>query len=90
MLAESSLYLGIAEEARAEAYRTLGRGGNSSFRAESLTDVLVGQMEVEFGTALAVQDQVQHPPEGADRIVHLSAPRGRLRGREASRVRSDQ
>jgi alkylation response protein AidB-like acyl-CoA dehydrogenase len=54
----SSVYLGIAEEARAETYRALGRGRNSSFRAEALTDALVGEMEVEFGTAVAVRDQV--------------------------------
>jgi alkylation response protein AidB-like acyl-CoA dehydrogenase len=54
----SSVYLGIAEEARAEAYRALGRGGNSNFRAEALTDAVVGAMEVEFSTALAVRDQV--------------------------------
>jgi alkylation response protein AidB-like acyl-CoA dehydrogenase len=54
----SGVYLGIAEEARAEAYRALGKGKNSAFRAEALTDALVGEMEVEFGTALAVRDQV--------------------------------
>jgi alkylation response protein AidB-like acyl-CoA dehydrogenase len=54
----SSVYLGVAEEARAEAYQALGKGGNSSFRAQALTDMLVGQMEVDFRTAVAVRDQV--------------------------------
>jgi alkylation response protein AidB-like acyl-CoA dehydrogenase len=68
----SSVYLGIAEEARAEAYRALGRGGNSSFRAEALTDALVGEIEVEFGTALAVRDQVVGALD-TDRSDHQAA-----------------
>jgi alkylation response protein AidB-like acyl-CoA dehydrogenase len=68
----SSVYLGIAEEARAEAYRALGRGTNSSFRAEALTHALVGEMEVEFGTALAVRDQVVGAL-GTDRSDHQAA-----------------
>jgi alkylation response protein AidB-like acyl-CoA dehydrogenase len=68
----SSVYLGIAEEARAEAYRALGKGRNSSFRAEALTDALVGEVEVEFGTALAVRDQVVGALD-ADRSDHQAA-----------------
>ena len=54
----SGVYLGVAEEARAEAYRALGTGINSSFRAPALTDVLIGEMEAEFLTAASVRDQV--------------------------------
>jgi alkylation response protein AidB-like acyl-CoA dehydrogenase len=54
----SSVYLGIAEEARAEALRALGTGGNTRFRPAPLTDVLIGQMEAAFQTAQAVRDQV--------------------------------
>jgi alkylation response protein AidB-like acyl-CoA dehydrogenase len=68
----SSVYLGIAEEARAEAYRTLGKGGNSSFRAEALTNALVGEMEVEFDTALAVRDQAVGALD-TDRSDHQAA-----------------
>jgi alkylation response protein AidB-like acyl-CoA dehydrogenase len=69
----SSVYLGIAEEARVEAYRSLGGGINSTHRAEALTDVLVGQMEAEFLTAAAVRDsvaaQVDSPPADMQRAV---------------------
>jgi acyl-CoA dehydrogenase len=54
----SGVYLGIAEEARAEAYKTLGAGINSSFRSPALADVLIGEMEAEFLTASSVRDQV--------------------------------
>ncbi len=54
----SGVYLGVAEEARAEAYRALGSGINSSFRAMALSDVLIGQLEAEFLSALAVLDRV--------------------------------
>lgn len=51
----SSVYLGIAEEARAEAHRALGRGINSNSRDEALTDVMLGELEAEYLTALAVR-----------------------------------
>jgi alkylation response protein AidB-like acyl-CoA dehydrogenase len=54
----SGVYLGIAEEARAEAYKALGTGINSTFRNEALTDVMIGQMEADFMTAVAVRDQI--------------------------------
>lgn len=54
----SGVYLGIAEEARAEAYKALGTGINSNLRNQALTDVLIGQMEADFITAQAVRDQV--------------------------------
>jgi acyl-CoA dehydrogenase len=54
----AGVYLGIAEEARAEAYKAIGQGRNSAFRAEALTDAIIGEMEAEFLTATAVRDQV--------------------------------
>lgn len=54
----SSVYLGIAEEARAEAYKALGTGINSSHRADALTDVMIGEMEAEFLIAQSVRDRV--------------------------------
>ncbi|HEY7065785.1 MAG TPA: acyl-CoA dehydrogenase family protein [Chloroflexota bacterium] len=54
----ASVYLGIAEEARAEGLKAIGRGANSTFRAAPLTDVLVGQMEAAYTTAQAVRDQL--------------------------------
>lgn len=54
----SGVYLGIAEEARAEAYKAIGTGINSSYRDDALTNVLVGQMEADFMAARAVRDDV--------------------------------
>jgi alkylation response protein AidB-like acyl-CoA dehydrogenase len=54
----SGVYLGIAEEAREEAYKAIGTGINSANRHEVLTDVLVGEMEAAFMTARCVRDQV--------------------------------
>jgi alkylation response protein AidB-like acyl-CoA dehydrogenase len=54
----SSVYLGIAEEAREEAYKAIGGGVNSNSRDAVLTEVLIGQMEAEFLTASAVRDAV--------------------------------
>ncbi len=54
----SGVYLGIAEEARDEAYRALGTGINSSNRDQVLTDVLIGEMECDLLIARSVRDQV--------------------------------
>jgi alkylation response protein AidB-like acyl-CoA dehydrogenase len=54
----SGVYLGIAEEARAEAHKAIGTGINSANRADVLTNMLIGQMEAEFLTARAIRDQV--------------------------------
>lgn len=54
----SGVYLGIAEEARSEAYRNIGTGVNSSHREPALTDVLVGLMEADFLVARATRDEV--------------------------------
>jgi alkylation response protein AidB-like acyl-CoA dehydrogenase len=54
----SSVYLGIAEEAREEGYKAIGTGINSANRHEVLTDVLVGEMEAAFTTARCVRDQL--------------------------------
>ena len=54
----ASVYLGVAEESRAEALRSIGRGINSSARNPALTDVLLGELEATFTTALAVRDHI--------------------------------
>jgi alkylation response protein AidB-like acyl-CoA dehydrogenase len=54
----SGVYLGLGEEARAEAHRALGSGRNSSFRDPALTDVLLGELEAAFLVASATRDQV--------------------------------
>jgi alkylation response protein AidB-like acyl-CoA dehydrogenase len=54
----ASVYLGVAEEAHAEALRSIGSGINSSHRHPVLTDVLVGQLEGELLIAQSVRDQV--------------------------------
>jgi alkylation response protein AidB-like acyl-CoA dehydrogenase len=58
LLLVSGVYLGIAEEARAEAVNASGRGGNSSHRDPVLDDVMLGEMEAAFLTACAVRDTV--------------------------------
>jgi alkylation response protein AidB-like acyl-CoA dehydrogenase len=60
----SSVYLGIAEEARAEAYKAIGSGVNSNSRNDVLTDVLCGEMEAEFAIAASVRDQLTAKLEG--------------------------
>jgi alkylation response protein AidB-like acyl-CoA dehydrogenase len=47
----TGVYLGIADRAREAAFEGLGRGSNSSYRDQALTDSLVGQMEVAHLTA---------------------------------------
>jgi len=54
----SSVYLGLAEEARAEAYRVLANERRNDYRDPALTDVMIGQLEAEFMTAQAVRDAV--------------------------------
>lgn len=54
----SSVYLGIAEEARDEALRSIGSGINSNQRATALTDALIGEMEADLLIARAVRDRV--------------------------------
>lgn len=54
----ASVYLGIAEEAREEAYKALGTGINSANRNQALTDMLIGEMEATFLTARCVRDCV--------------------------------
>ncbi len=54
----SSVYIGVAEEARAEAYKAIGGGVNSANRADVLTDMLIGQMEAAFLTAESVRNEV--------------------------------
>jgi alkylation response protein AidB-like acyl-CoA dehydrogenase len=54
----SSVYLGVAEEAREEGYKAIGTGINSANRHDVLTDVIIGEMEAAFLTARSVRDQV--------------------------------
>ena len=54
----SSVYLGIAEEARSLALELAGTGNNSRFRARELTDTMIGEMETSFRTAEAVREQI--------------------------------
>jgi alkylation response protein AidB-like acyl-CoA dehydrogenase len=69
----SSVYLGIAEEAREEAYKSLGSGINSNSRDDVLTNVLVGEMEAAFLTASSVRDaaaeQLNEPPADLEQGV---------------------
>ncbi len=58
LLLMSSVYLGVAEEARAEAYRALGTGINSNSRDDVLTNTLIGEMEADFMAAEATRDHV--------------------------------
>lgn len=54
----SGVYLGIAEEARAVALASLGRGRNGAFRDQALTDVLIGELETGYLIAVSTRDQV--------------------------------
>lgn len=53
----ASVYLGIAEEARAEALGAMAGEAKSRSRDPLLSEVLLGELEAEFFTALAVRDQ---------------------------------
>jgi alkylation response protein AidB-like acyl-CoA dehydrogenase len=52
----SSVYLGIAEEAREVALASLGKARNSSQRDPVLTDTMIGEMEISYMTALSARD----------------------------------
>lgn len=65
----SSVYLGIAEEVRAEIYRGLGSSLGSANRHAVLNDVLLGELEAEFFTAKAVRDQAVSQLEGEQKNV---------------------
>lgn len=58
LLLMSSVYVGLAEEARSLTLSKLGGGRNSAFRAAELTDVMIGEMEAQFLTATSVRDAV--------------------------------
>ncbi|HXK33798.1 MAG TPA: acyl-CoA dehydrogenase family protein [Dehalococcoidia bacterium] len=68
----SSVYLGVAEEARAIALGSLGKARNSALRDNVLTDAMIGEMELHFMTALSARDhlapQLAEAPEPADVI----------------------
>jgi alkylation response protein AidB-like acyl-CoA dehydrogenase len=57
-LLTSSVYLGLAEEARDEAYRCLRSEKRAGARDQVLTDMLIGQLETDLLTARATRDQV--------------------------------
>jgi acyl-CoA dehydrogenase len=54
----SSVYLGVAEEARHHALQSLQRARNSNFRDAVLTDALIGEMEVAYIAGVAARDQL--------------------------------
>lgn len=54
----SGVYVGVAEEARDLALAAVGRSGNSRFRDDALTDVMVGQLETSLLTATSVHESV--------------------------------
>ncbi|MCC7371308.1 MAG: acyl-CoA/acyl-ACP dehydrogenase [Chloroflexi bacterium] len=54
----SSVYLGLAEEARAEAYRVLASEKRGTGRERSLTDVMIGELEADLLVATATRDRV--------------------------------
>ncbi|GIU90050.1 MAG: hypothetical protein KatS3mg010_1149 [Acidimicrobiia bacterium] len=70
------MYVGVAEEARDLALATSGRSGNSRFRDDALTDVMVGQLETSLLTATAVHESALARLDGMGR-----APRKRSRSR---------
>lgn len=57
-LLTSSVYLGLAEEAREEAYRSLRSEKRAGARDQVLTDLLIGQLETDLLVATATRDQV--------------------------------
>jgi alkylation response protein AidB-like acyl-CoA dehydrogenase len=73
----SSVYLGVAEEARSEAYRALGGSVNSEFRAQPLTDLMIGEMEAALLTGVSVRDaiagQLEQPDLDPQHAVALAA-----------------
>jgi alkylation response protein AidB-like acyl-CoA dehydrogenase len=54
----SSVYLGLAEEARDETYRGLFGSQRAESRDRSLTDMMIGQLEADLLVARATRDQV--------------------------------
>lgn len=52
----SGVYLGIADRARREALATVGRSGNSAFRADALVEEMVGRMDAAHFRAAAIVD----------------------------------
>jgi acyl-CoA dehydrogenase len=66
----SSVYLGVAEEARELALKSLGTARNSSQRDGVLTDAMIGEMEIAFQTARSARDclapELAAAPEPAD------------------------
>jgi acyl-CoA dehydrogenase len=74
----SGVYLGIAEEARAEALKAIGTGVNSSHRNDVLTDVMVGEMEAAFLTARSVHETVARDLDAFPEDMQAALPRAIL------------
>lgn len=72
----ASVYLGIAEEARAQAHKALAGEARAKSRDPLLTDVLLGELEAEFFTACAVHDQavakLDQEPQNPQEAVALA------------------
>jgi acyl-CoA dehydrogenase len=54
----SSVYLGVAQEAREIALASLQKARNSNYRDAALTDAMIGEMEIAYVTAASARDQM--------------------------------
>jgi alkylation response protein AidB-like acyl-CoA dehydrogenase len=70
----SSVYLGVAEEARHHALQSLQKARNSNFRDGVLTDAMIGEMEIAYSTAAGVRNQLTARLENAEveEVVSIS------------------
>jgi alkylation response protein AidB-like acyl-CoA dehydrogenase len=64
----TGVYVGIADRAREAGHDAIGRGSNSSFRDDALTDMLVGEMEAAHFRASAMFEN------GLQRIAGALSP----------------
>lgn len=69
----TGVYLGIADRAREAAYDALGSGSNSLHRAQPLTDVMVGELEIaHLSASSAFECGVRRIAESTDPIEGLA------------------
>lgn len=68
----SGVYLGIADRAREAAFDALGTGWNSAHRDQSLTDALIGELEIAHHIAVSSFEQ------GLSAIASASSPQETL------------
>jgi acyl-CoA dehydrogenase len=54
----SSVYLGVAQEAREIALASLQKARTSNYRDAALTDAMIGEMEIAYMTAASARDQM--------------------------------